>query len=258
MMRDLAVSENTTYLDIKSHFVTDLSDNPADAVMDGNVGVYINDSTSPRVISFTLSMNGKIVIGLDEIVDGQTFRPEYIIIEGIDNSTGYEGDVYVLQSSSVMPVDTRRLEIILSDEDLNGFKANQRIATSHRTTYLAINGYAVMDITGNPIELISLEQARIVDTYIADTVNPNLVSFNLNMNDGILMLNFSEAVDVDTLKVNEFVLQSNMNGVSALTYRLSDVSISQSNDRILSINILQSDVFMLQLIDGLATDEFNT
>ena len=51
MMRDLAVSENTTYLDIQSHFVTDLSDNPADAVMDANVGVYINDSTSPRVIS---------------------------------------------------------------------------------------------------------------------------------------------------------------------------------------------------------------
>ena len=205
-------------------------------------------------------MNGKIVIGLDEIVDGQTFRPEYIIIEGIDNSTGYEGDVYVLQSSSVMPVDTRRLEIILSDEDLNGIKANQRIATSRRTTYLAINGSAVMDITGNPIELISLEQlqARIVGTYIADTISPNLVSFNLNMNDGILMLNFSELVDFDTLKVSEFVLQSNMNGVSALTYHLSDVSITQSNDRILSINILQSDVFMLQLIDGLATDEFNT
>ena len=87
MMRDLAVSENTTYLDIQAHFVTDLSDNSADAVMDANVGVYRNDFTSPRVISFTLSIKGNTVIGLDEIIDGQTFRPEYIIIEGIDNST---------------------------------------------------------------------------------------------------------------------------------------------------------------------------
>ena len=87
MMRDLAVSENTTYLDIQAHFVTDLSDNSADAVMDANVGVYRNDSTSPRVISFTLSIKGNTVIGLDEIIDGQTFRPKYIIIQGIDNST---------------------------------------------------------------------------------------------------------------------------------------------------------------------------
>ena len=151
-MHDLAVSESTTYLDIQAHFVADLSGNLAAAVMDTNVDVYRNDITSPKVIDFSLNMNGNIIIRLDEIVDGQTFRPEYIIIQGIDNSTGHEDEVYVLRSSTVMPVDTRRLEITLSDEDLNGIKANQRIATSHRTTYLAINGSAILDIIGNPIE----------------------------------------------------------------------------------------------------------
>ena len=78
------------------------------------------------------------------------------------------------------------------------------------------------------------------------------------MNDGILVLSFSEVVDVDTLQVNEFVLQNNINGAAALTYPLSHVSFGQSNDKTVYINILQSDIFMLQLIDGLASDEFNT
>ena len=61
----------------------------------------------------------------------------------------------------------------------------------------------------------------------------SVVSFNLDMNDGILVLNFREVVNVDTLQVSECVLQSsNFNGVLALTYPLSDVNIGQSNIKI--------------------------
>ncbi|KAH8045602.1 hypothetical protein JL721_12576 [Aureococcus anophagefferens] len=71
------------------------------------------------------------------------------------------------------------------------------IATDRSTTFLSAEEGAVTDMTGN--DLAATTTRKPCAGYAADATQPQLASFDLDMDAGTLDLEFSEAVDVGTL-----------------------------------------------------------
>ena len=66
--------------------------------------------------------------------------------------------------------------------------------TSIDTTYLRIDDFFIRDIAGNSIAVIEDGNARQANMYRNDTTMPVLEGYSLDMDNGQLVLTFSETV----------------------------------------------------------------
>ncbi|KAL5489588.1 hypothetical protein EMCRGX_G018698 [Ephydatia muelleri] len=253
---------NNTYLNASYGFVRDLSGNLAQNLSMQMVRFYTSDTYPPKVQSFTLDMNnGMLVLTMSELINGSTFSPICVVLQGVSNATLSPLSVYRLTATSSAPSNaSRKLMIQLSSNDLNALKSNHLLAKSIATTYLSIESLAIMDIAGNNVSSISNELAIQASNYVQDYSNPILLSFGLDMNMGILTLNFSAVVDVTTLNFTGITLQSSPAFVSGIpTYQLTSGTTSQQHYAVSVVAALsKTDINALQLISNLATQLNNT
>ena len=97
-----------------------------------------------------------------------------------------------------------------------------------------------------------------VSTFTADTTSPRLEWYKLDMNERILLMGFSEAVNVSTLLVEYITLQSSTTlGQDSPAVTLSRArgthAISKNSKRV-RIALGDGDFNALKLADGLADD----
>ncbi|KAL5488651.1 hypothetical protein EMCRGX_G017627 [Ephydatia muelleri] len=129
---------------------------------------------------------------------------------------GGNGSLYSNSPSLNQPVITINLGYI----DSNWIKTLYPLATSNMTTYLSVVFGSVLDMAGNPVVGIRSLQ---VTAYWADVTPPQLVAFDLNINTGLLALQFSETVNASSLVVSKLVLQSNQ------SYAVPFLAVSNSS-----------------------------
>ena len=98
------------------------------------------------------------------------------------------------------------LVLNLSNSDLNQIKRRSLLANDENTTYLSFVETAVKDTSKNRIEAIPSTDATKVNIYTNDTTPPELLSFNLDLNLGQLILRFSETVDASTLNTGSLTI----------------------------------------------------
>jgi hypothetical protein len=205
---DLATAENNTYLDLVEASVEDTSGNPvlnvsSEAALAATS--VVPDETSPLLVEFHLDMNsGNMTLSFSETVSADlvqytayTVQAQKSLALNMDNNGLY----YTLTSGSVLTIANTQLVITLTNSDLNEIKRRPMLATNENNTYLSFTESAIQDTSSNFIVPNISTSAVEVGNYTKDTTPPELISFNLDLNLGQLILRFSETVNTTTLMV---------------------------------------------------------
>ena len=111
--------------------------------------------------------------------------------------------------------------------DTNILKAFTDLATHVNNTYITITFDLVTDMNRNRIVPISVNNALRVQTLTGDRISPQLLSFELDLDSGELMLTFSETINASSLQVDQLRLQSTQDGNSTY-WQLTPIEVNVS------------------------------
>ena len=92
------------------------------------------------------------------------------------------------------------LSLLLALDDLHDLKLETELATSPDNTYLQLLPQTVHDMALVPNYVQPSITPVAPEDYEEDRVNPNLLSFTVDMDLGQLTLNFDEPVNVSSLE----------------------------------------------------------
>ena len=257
-LTDLATSNSNTFLSVSTNTFEDTSGNPGVAIGAAQAiqGSFLPDTTDPRLVSFDFNLGlGFITLYFSETVDPATLGP----------------NAFTIQSAPAFPVDSLHLtgvttnsttgpviHVFLRVADSDAIKQTPGFATARGSTFLAFNSTAIRDVSGNPVRPFSTDNALQVNRFFIDNVRPELNSFNLDMDDGILTLLFSESVqtigflDPTTITLHGSILFPTDN--YTLTGGIILITDPQS---VVPIQLTASDLNNIKAIPGLATFSAN-
>ena len=209
---DVATFENNTYISVTGRFIQDMNENLNQPVSSMNpipVSFFMEDLVHPILEAFDLDMDGSGLLTLffSESVNVSTIDvTEITILVGIGNiDISYRFTSTSYSNSSNGPI----VQILPSLYDLNRIKMIPQLAISQLTTYLSLTNSTILDMNDNPVVAVPPLEAQEVRNHTEDTTPPVLESFSLDMDDGLLTLNFSETVLGSNLNRARFTLQNN-------------------------------------------------
>ena len=251
---DLATSLNDSVISISSDFISDLA----------NLGVvstqlaaanFTADETPPELLAFELDLDGeRLILSFSEVVDLTTFNVTSFTLQntmsGLGDRRPLSGGTPTRSGSSVV------VEIQLVPDDINYIKSRGNFGTGSTDTFLSLDSTALEDFNGNNIEAVPINMAQPVSNVSIDVSNPLLVSFNLDMNTGLLELTFSESVDASSLQVSSFTILAAPS--SSIAHTLTS-TIKTSDDGInVNVTLNDHDLNSIKATNGLATSNLTT
>lgn len=253
-LTDLAINSETTYILFPNITVFDMFDNPIEPVFSDAaqpVSTFTEDMTSPELVEYSLDVNtGLLFLTFTETVNVRSLDTATVTLQS--EETG--GDAVSLTTSFSNSENDYIVLVNISTSNLNEIKRFQQLAQSVGDTYLFITSATITDMNSNTVVSISPFAARQVSNYTEDVTNPNLVSYHLDMNNGVLHLTFDETVDVDTLQFTELTFFSNTTDFAATSYNLSGgMLLTVDNTHEPSVQILPRDQYSIKLLTDLAT-----
>lgn len=154
--------------------------------------------------------------------------------------------------------------VTISAVDLNAIKALTTLATEQTNTRLTLDAAAAKDFETNSIDTITALNSDVAVNYVADTTDPELTSFELNLNVAApyMMLYFSETVLLSDFTPTEITLQSAATRVGNTEFVTlgggSKSQGSQTNPTILKLVLLSTDVDKISAKRALALDKPST
>jgi hypothetical protein len=228
---NVATMLNNTYLAMEHRTVTDRSNlrimaeqiPGSDAMIPFN---FIGDSTPPEITSYMLDLNtNSITLTFNELVHVSSFAPNRLtIFSQLSGGISYNLTGGTVQSN--LPDSSRVVSFTLAESDVIFLEMNTSVATGVDDTYLiALEGLA-SDVSGD----VNRQSQPIQATrFIPDFSGPRAVSFDLNMNNGQLVIRFDDPVDVSTFNPGGVGLQSSQYRQPSQWHRLTQNSISRSS-----------------------------
>ena len=132
-----------------------------------------------------------------------------ITLQYAENVTGEER-VFSFSplSSFTNTFDNDIVEIIIGLDDLNELKRIRGLAASFSTSYISMTAQTLVDMNNNMLSEIPMSDALQVSMFTDDSTNPVLLGYELDLNAGTLLLNFSETIDIFSLNISTLTLQS--------------------------------------------------
>ncbi|KAH8049923.1 hypothetical protein JL722_11708 [Aureococcus anophagefferens] len=184
----------------------DAAGNPLTEIVDGTPlapSTFAADATAPELLRFSVDMDrGTLTLNFTETVRFGSLDATKLEFYSTDDVDG-GGDAVALSDSTTEASLEQFDDAYSTDDDAwydDGYygAANaSAIATDRSTTFLSAEEGAVTDMTGNDLAATTTRGSGA--GYAADATQPQLASFDLDMDAGTLDLEFSEAVDVGTL-----------------------------------------------------------
>lgn len=260
--RRIAVSRDTTWLTLGNMTILDMNDRLLVALVNGMtarlVRNYVRDETPPELQSFDLDLTREVLtLNFTETVDTFFFNVSSITLQDTAEGLNMFNRYQLTDSSYLSTPDNSVLEVVLGVEDLNAIKQLYELATSMNDTFLSVDSELVTDVFGNSVEEIPVDNAQQVRDYFGDTVQPRLLAFDLDLDQRILTLFFSETVDVSSLEISSFVLAGRTSLPRQEHQLMSSFSPSE-NDSTIELNITREDFNTIKTLTDLATDESDT
>ena len=243
-----------SYLSITSSAIEDANENavtPISRMSPLPPLDFLRDTTPPVLLFFALDLNiGLLTLTFDETVDSSSFDPfGFTLINARSSPT----DGYTLTNASFSLSTNSPVQEV--PFDLNGIQAASNLATSPNNTFLTTLPNAVRDVSGNPIDSTSALQ---VSVYTEDITQPLLLSWELNLNTGILTLIFTEPVNSSSFNASGFTLANTRSSPSS-EYTLTNTSSTlNANSQFLEVILSQFDLNAIKAADNLATSFSNT
>eukprot|EP00912_Choanoflagellata_sp_UC4_P001455 UC4_evm1s911 len=246
--------------------------------MAGNEGsareslVYKADIRAASLMQFSLNMSsGTLKLTFDDAVDtASTLDLSGIAICPYDKNVASDCRTLTEQSALLSPsagIYRYEVNILLAKNDLNALKQNKQVATNSSNTFLSLQPYFVQDIEGTNIIGIPHETARAANIFIPDLLRTFAKSFDLDMNEGIITIEFPEAMDKNTINISKAYMGSKLNdemiqlttpyGVETFQFS-SQLILRLNNDDLNNIKNLHSTIFSsnftLKLSSGFVSD----
>ena len=243
-----------TFITLMASVVDDAFGVDCIAITDGKaipVSMYFPDVTYPSLDSFVLDVNqGLLTLMFSETVDIFTFSISEVSLQSQeDSSVSYQ----LHTPKNIFPSDAdNTFSLSLNDEDINYIKRSINLGTNTSNTFLSITSSAVIDLNRNRVEAIGRNNALQAFSVVPDITSPVLESFDLDMDDGIMTLRFSETVNARSIDLNEISLV-NRNRRFTSSYTLQQSSPSTDDSTVIVIDIGKSDLDSIKSINDLAT-----
>ena len=256
---DLAISNETTYISFPNDTVIDMNGQQVLAILSDEampVTNFIEDSTSPSLEQFSLDINvGILELTFDETVNASSLQTNTIVLQNDENELIGNESVSLTKSSFTNSEDDYIIIVNISISDLNRIKRHQYLAQSDADTFIVISEDTIQDMNDNMAMPISRRIAQEVRDYTADTTSPVLLSFHLDMDNGMLCLTFDETVDVSTFQYTGIVFFSsdNLTEFNEVYMLSSDQLAPPGDSHTPCIQISLIDQYELKLLTLLAT-----
>ena len=260
---ELATTDKNAYIILTNETVRDMNGNAIETIEPENAVPITNltfDETSPRLDGFNFDLdNGKLTLFFSETVDVATLDVTQITMH--DGPDGEENHTISSASFSNSP-NGPVVVIQLSDNDLNQVKHLPALATHADYTWITITSDSINDTSNNQVTAVIEPQMVNSDGFIADDTNPRLLGFRFDTNDSlIIVLTFSETVNVDTLDPTQFefrIYQDNDCMLNNCTYNLTGGNTSSVNSTEVTIYVTQTDLEAIRLVPPLGHTRAST
>ena len=254
---NLATNESNTYISFSNLTLADMNGNPVTFILETNAtqaAAFIPDTTSPFLDYYQLNLTSEeLYFIFDETININSFDATNLrFVSGPGDNTSYQltgGEIIADQNDTTFA-------LMLTTFDLNEIKKLENLATSLDSTYLEFNAALLTDMNNNYVEPI-VNESRQTALFTPDLVSPELLSYHLDMNTGLLHLNFSETVRVATLDPPSFTFQ-NLNDSSNVSYTLMNGSSFSINGPEITLIIPTLDLNNIKRISTLATEVEDT
>ena len=212
--RQLCSSRNDSFLIVSSGLAEDRNGNEISANMNGiQVSSYIPDVTPPSVTNFSLDLNaGALTIQFSEPILTDQSSINFTQLQ-LTNSSSAQNGISISESVvySTQNFDTQ-LTILLSLFSLNSIKFDQTTCTSETDCFLYIAPDTFSDTNNN---FMSTGTNNLpVSALIPDRTSPLLLSYELDMDVGLMPMTFSEPVNSVTFNPTGITLVIPSSGLS--------------------------------------------
>ena len=262
----LATKRHDSYVALAAHTAVDEVANPMVAIKPADAlqaSRFTADTTKPTLKRAVVDMDKlQIRMTFDEPVQSKDADVTHITVQGTANGTTESHTLIAGGSDSrVITGDGLHQIVRIGLSDSYAIKLLLRVASRQQNSYLSMTANTWFDRSSaqNPMIKIETTDAYQADTYVADVTSPKLKAFDLDMDDGILDLNFDEPVSAETLDVTSLRLQQYTIGASGSTFTLTNTSYSTSpNSLTLRVYLSQADRDAINFDEYLAYDAYST
>jgi len=165
-------------------------------------------------------------------------------------------ETYTLTGGVLTSSNGSTVSIMLLFMDINEIKLLQNLCTSVTNCIPAFTSQFGSDLEGNAVVALSPHLSQQFEALVADVTPPLLVSFDLDMNTGVLSLTFSEPVNAGSLDPTQITLQNASTGAE-VNVRLSNETTTISGNGSVMMLQLQGDANVIKATTQLATQLLN-
>ena len=176
-----------------------------DAVSPNN---FTRDTTQPNITSFTLDLDSNTLsLTFSEPVIVHSRLAHLVMISSDANPSSETISYNIMYSEQSLPQPTAShvITLNLSLADITFLEVTSGIATSVRDTYLSVGEGIAVDSQGISSASVASLQAH---TVIRDTSPPAIVSFGLDLDEGLLDIHFNDPVNISAFSPHAITLQS--------------------------------------------------
>ena len=161
------------------------------------------DTTSPEILGFSLDLTSEtLVITFSEPISVMSYDISTVLITSNTQASSYSIGGGTIDSTTPNTVVTVNLATLI----LNQLKSDSNIATSTGNTYLLAMHSNFQDVFGNL--LTNLSTPLPVTNFIVDTVQPMLVSYTVDLDNGNMQLTFSEPIETTSFSAGQLLINS--------------------------------------------------
>ena len=203
---DLATGLTDTFISLTTLTVEDVLGNPAVeiSIEDAQqISTYIRDEIRPNATAFFIDLNNNtITFMFDEVPSPSSVDLTYLTVQNSDLSPSLN---YTFTSHTSARAVGRAIEIQLSQEDVNRLNALDLCSRMDNCYALVQEGF-ITDAAGN---MVFQSGPLIAANFTTDAVPPTFEQFVLmDIDSGIMLLEFSETIDDTTVDLTTLRLQS--------------------------------------------------
>jgi hypothetical protein len=214
----LCTQSENTFLSSWKPFVTDLQNNwvtiqSFQRIFGMIVDQYTPDSTCPSLLSWDLNLNqGRVTLHFSEPILMTLFNSSGIILCNGPSLADSSAILRLSNATILSYSNTENPVIQLNPEQFDLVKYNLNFCENSSNTFLVLEPFLAVDTSEAQNRYQGLDatifHAQSVSNLTADSTPPDLISAKLDLTSRTLTLVFTEIIDVDSIVMSEFFLQS--------------------------------------------------
>lgn len=253
----LATERNSTYISIARALVEDPANNPSGVIPTDSgllADVYTVDTSRPRLLSFDVNIDTKtITLRFSETVNTSSLDTSQITVQ---NAAQQPTESYAFQQSLTVSPFGPTIELLVNRTDKNAIKQFENLFTSRNDSFISLTAQTLVDMAGNAIVAIPTNDALQATVHDFDQTPPYLVGWDIDLDSGILSLEFDETVNVTSLQTSQIVIQD-ATANATISYALRAAFTNDTSRALLRISLPSLDLDEVKRLRLCVASEIN-